>query len=383
MKIICSTNMPLVEEAFSNIGETTVIEGRNISAEDVKDADILATRSTTKVNRELLEGSKIKFVGTATIGIDHMDTEYMDTHGIKWCSAPGCNANSVSEYITAGLLHLAVKNNFSLDGKTIGVIGVGNVGKLVVQKAQALGMKVLQNDPPRQRAENSNQFVSLDKILHESDIITLHVPLIKEGQDATYHLADDDFFAKMKNNTIFIDAARGAIVDTPALLKAMDKGIVSHCILDTWEGEPGLNPELLKRVDIGTPHIAGHSYEGKVTGTIMVFEEACKFFNIQTNWNYEELMPPPLVPEISIDSIEHHNDEYVLEKIVSEIYDIKSDDAKLRKILEYNEKDAKIYFDSLRKNYPVRREFRFTTVKGRNIPDKLKNKIIQLGFKTE
>ncbi len=372
--------MPLVKEAFSTIGEATILEGRTITANDLKDADIFATRSTTKVNKQLLAGSKIKFVGTATIGIDHMDTDYMENNGIKWCYSPGCNANSVSEYLVAGLLHLARKHNFTLEGKTIGVIGVGNVGKLVVEKAEALGMRVLQNDPPRERAEKGTQFVSIEQIIQESDIITVHVPLTKDGTDATYHLINSDFFSKTKANLIFIDAARGPIVDTPALIEAIDSGKVPYCIMDTWEGEPDLIQELLDKVDIGTPHIAGHSYEGKVQGTIMVFEQACEFFGIKSNWNPEPFMPPPIVPELSIDA-KGLEDEAVLEKLISQVYDIIADDNNLREISELTGSNRKAHFDKLRKSYPMRREFRFTKVTGVNISEKLRSKITALGFK--
>lgn len=372
--------MPLVKEAFSTIGEATILEGRNITAADIKDADIFATRSTTKVNEDLLTGSKIKFVGTATIGIDHMDTTYMEENGIEWCYSPGCNANSVSEYLVAGLLHLAHQHHFTLEGKTIGVIGVGNVGKRVVKKAEALGMRVLQNDPPRERAENSSQFVSLDKIIQESDIITVHVPLTKDGVDATYHLADSKFFKQCKQGLIFIDAARGPVVDTPALINAIDSRKISHCIMDTWEGEPDLVQELLDKVDIGTPHIAGHSYEGKVQGTIMVFEQACEFFGIDSNWDPEPFMPEAIVPEISINAT-GLDDEEALQQIVSRIYDITVDDSNLRKISAKVGVDRKAHFDALRKSYPVRREFRFTTVTGENLSPRLKEKIINLGFK--
>ncbi|MCK5528286.1 MAG: 4-phosphoerythronate dehydrogenase [Kiritimatiellae bacterium] len=380
MKIICSTNMPLVKEAFSTIGEATILEGRTITADDLKDADIFATRSTTKVNEALLAGSKVKFVGTATIGIDHMDTDYMESNNIKWCFSPGCNANSVSEYLVAGLLHLARKHSFTLEGKTIGVIGIGNVGKRVVKKAEALGMRVLQNDPPRERAENSSQFVSLEKIVQESDIITVHVPLTKDGIDATYHLADSKFFAKCKQDLIFIDAARGPVVDTPALISAIDGGKVSYCIMDTWEGEPDLIQELLDKVDIGTPHIAGHSYEGKVQGTIMVFEQACEFFGITSDWDPEPFMPEAIVPEISIDA-KGRQDEEVLQEIISKIYDIKVDDSDLREISSKIGDDRKAHFDKLRKSYPMRREFRFTTITGKNMSQTLKDKISKLGFK--
>ena len=184
MKTVCTLNMPYAEDAFSTLGETIALEGRSICAADVKDIDLLATRSTTNVNAQLLDGSKVRFVGTATIGTDHLDIDYLEKRGIHWCYSPGCNANSVSEYITTALLCLADRHRFRLRGKTMGIIGVGNVGRKVVEKAEALGMKVLQNDPPRQRAEpDNNSFCDLDTLLEESDIVTTHVPITKEGQD--------------------------------------------------------------------------------------------------------------------------------------------------------------------------------------------------------
>ena len=306
MKIICATNMPLVMEAFSSLGEARILEGRDITAADVKDVEILALRSTTRVNRELLEGSRVRFVGTATIGTDHLDLEYFKQAGIQWCFAPGCNANSVSEYVTAALLALGERHGITLAGKTLGVIGVGNVGSRVVKKAQALGMRVLMNDPPRERSQksevrsqsttprtlNPDAFVSLDQVLTEADIITVHVPLTKEGKDKTYHLADANFFCKARKGLIFINAARGPVVDTPALLKALDAGQVSHVVLDTWEGEPAYRPDMLARVDIGTPHIAGHSFEGKVMGTVMVYRAACEFLGVPATWSHEALKRP-------------------------------------------------------------------------------------------
>lgn len=381
--------MPYACEAFSTLGEVVVMDGRAITANDVAGADILAIRSTTNVDRNLLDGSSVKFVGTATIGTDHLDIDYLDKAGIKWCYAPGCNANSVSEYVTAALLCLANRYFLTLEGKIIGVIGVGNVGSFVVKKARTLGMDVLQNDPPRERQEKSSVishqssgfspslFVCLDRVLEEADIVTLHVPLTMEGPDATFHMANEAFFTKMKPGCIFLNTARGAVVETDALLMALGKRIVSHAIVDTWEGEPAYRKDLLERIDIGTPHIAGHSFEGKVMGTVMVYRETCRFLGVEPAWTPDELLPPPLVPELKIDA-GRRRDEEVLWDIVRKVYDIEADDHHLRQ--EQKDMDHAAYFDHLRRNYPVRREFRFTRVILKNATASLEKKVSGLGF---
>ncbi|MEI6809744.1 MAG: 4-phosphoerythronate dehydrogenase, partial [bacterium] len=287
MKIICSGNMPFAKEAFSTIGEAVVIPDQTISTDTVRDADILAIRSTVRVNSKLLEGSNVKFVGTATIGFDHIDTAYLGSRNIRWCAAPGCNANSVSEYVVSALLCLSQRHGFHIAGKTMGIIGVGHVGSLVAMKAKALGMNVIYNDPPRERVEGNDevQFVPLDKLLRKADIVSLHVPLTREGPDATLHMANKDFFASMKHGSLFINCARGPAVETAALLDAMSRNVVARSVIDTWDPEPAYPQELMTRVNIATPHIAGHSFEGKVMGTLMVYREACRHMGIEPTWN--------------------------------------------------------------------------------------------------
>lgn len=376
IKTVCSANMPYVKEAFSTLGKTIVLDGRSIQASDVKDADLLAIRSTTKVNRDLLDGSCVRFVGTATIGTDHLEKEYLGKNGVEWCYSPGCNANSVSEYIAAALLTLAVRHSIDLKNKTIGVIGVGNVGRIVAKKAEILGLRVLRNDPPRARAEHSSEeFVEIDQVLKEADIITMHVPITKTGRDATYHMVDESFLEKAKPGVIFINAARGPVVDTDALLSAIESGTVSHTVIDTWEGEPDFNKHLLNKADIGTPHIAGHSFEGKVTGTVMVYKEACRFLGIEPTWSPDSLLPEPIVPEITIDA-KGRNDTNILRDIVHRVYNIEADDKHLRDFGS----DHAAHFDSFRSNYPMRREFRFTQIKVINASISLKTKIVNLGF---
>jgi len=380
MKTVCCSNMPFAAEAFQSLGAVLARDGRAITPADVRNADLLAIRSTTRANAALLDGSRVRFVGSGVIGTDHLDIPYLERRGIRWCSAAGCNANSVSEYLTAALLCLAVRHGFALKGKTLGVIGVGNVGRQVVQKAEALGMKVLQNDPPRQRAEGGSAFVSLDRVLAEADIVSLHVPLTAEGPDATRNLADAMFFARMKPGCLFINAARGGVVVTDALLTAMDRGIVAHAVIDCWEGEPAFRQDLLARADLATPHIAGHSFEGKVMGTVMVYREACRFLGVAPSWSHEPLMPPPLVPSLTV-SAAGRRTEAVLYDLVKPVYDIEADDVRLRAGAVADDKARASHFDRLRKDYPMRREFRFTRVA---IPDSptLAAQAAALGFQT-
>jgi erythronate-4-phosphate dehydrogenase len=399
MRIVCATNMPFAEEAFSTLGEVTVLEGRTITARDIKDAEILAIRSTTRVDRSLLEGSRVRFVGTATIGTDHMDLAYFERAGLAWCYAPGCNANSVSEYVVAALLCLGQRHGLRLEGKTMGVVGVGNVGSRVVQKARALGMRALLNDPPRERQERGGRqseikepgtefsgrleggpFVPLDEVLKEADIITLHVPLTEAGPDATLHMADAVFFRSARRGVIFLDAARGAVVDSDALLTAMDQGLVGHAVLDTWEHEPQFRRDALSRVDIGTPHIAGHSFEGKVIGTVMVYQAACRFLGVNPAWSPGVLMPSSPVRRSNADGL-GRSDEEVLWEVVRQVYDITADDRRMRAANAADDVVRGEAFDRLRREYPDRREFPCTEVTLRNASCGLAFKLERLGFR--
>lgn len=369
MKTVCCANMPFAAEAFSTLGETVVKDGRHIRADDAKDADVLAIRSTTRVNAALLDGSRVRFVGTATIGTDHMDIPWIEQRGIAWSFAAGCNANSVSEYVTAALLRLATRHGFDLRGLTLGVIGVGNVGARVVEKGLALGMRVLPNDPPRARAGEcvktadgqTPAFAPLETVLAESDIVTLHTPLTRDGADATFHLAGADFFARLKSGAIFINAARGAIADTDALLAARRAGRVRHLVVDCWEGEPAFRADLLAAADLATPHIAGHSYEGKVMGTVMVYRAACAALGLKPAWSMEGRWPAPLVPEIGL-TVFDLPERALLDGIVRRVYDIEADDARLRALAGLPDDARAAGFDRLRREYPMRREFRFTRV---------------------
>lgn len=380
MKIVCDHNMPMAKEAFATLGDVTVLDGRSITPADVADAEILAIRSTTKVHRALLDGSRVRFVGTATIGTDHMDIPHLEERGIRWCSAAGCNANSVSEYLVSALLHLACRHGFELRGRTIGIVGVGNVGRRVAAKAEALGMRALLNDPPRRRAEDTagEIFVPLARLAAESDIVTFHVPLTKSGVDRTVGMADSAFLASLKPGCILINAARGPVLEGEALLAALASRRVAHAVLDTWEGEPGFRSDLLAAVDIGTPHIAGHSYEGKVMGTVMVYREACAFLGVSPAWSHEPAMPAPPVPRLRCDAAGRPERESLWE-IVRAVYDVREDDRLLRAAPPDPAERAR-YFDKLRKDYPVRREFTCTTVELQGATADLARTVTGIGF---
>jgi erythronate-4-phosphate dehydrogenase len=377
MKIVMDENVLFGKETFSLIGEVSSFSGREITPEVIKDADMLVVRSVTKVNEELLKDSSVKFVGSATAGIDHVDTEYLKSRGIGFASAPGSNSNSVAEYIMAGLLLLDKKRKISLEKISLGVVGVGNVGSKVVEKAQGLGIKVLQNDPPLKRETKDAVFLELDELMN-CDVITLHVPLSYEGADKTFKLFDENRINKMKRGSVLINTARGKVVEQSALKNALKKEHLSRAVLDVWEGEPDIDKEMLEMVDIGTSHIAGYSYDGKVKGTRMVFDAICDFFSLDTEW--EVKLPPPEVPYI--EKIVNENDSFseILFDIVFRVYDVREDDRNLRQILNLEGQEKRKFFDGLRANYHVRREFFNTELELKTENKKLKDSFRALGF---
>ncbi len=359
MKIIVDENIPFAREAFSTIGDVTLVHGRNIPS--LKDTDVLVVRSITSVNEELLRGSPVKFVGTSTIGVDHIELAYLKKNNIGFASAPGSNSNSVSEYIIAALLVYTGEKGIELKGKSIAVIGVGNVGSKVVKKCETLGMKVLKNDPPLREKTGDRAFLPLNDVMH-ADFVTLHVPLTRSGKYPTYHMVNEDFLAGMKG--VLINTSRGSVVNELVLSEALDKNIEA-AILDVWENEPDINTKLAKRVS-GTPHIAGYSYDGKVNGAQMMYDAVCGYFGIEPVWKAADILPPGKSITCS-----GGKDEDVLRDAVKQVYDIEQDYA----AFQSNMAD----FDRLRKEYPVRREF-FTTEVTAECNDSLKEKLEGLGF---
>lgn len=380
MRIIADSNNPLAAEAFATLGEVAALPCGNITREILRDAELLVCRSTVKVNADLLDGTAVRFVGTATIGIDHMDTAYMDARGIRHCSAPGCNADSVADYLTAALLLAGQKLGVSLEGKTLGVIGCGNVGSRVVRRARALGMAVIENDPPLARQTGDPRYRPLDEVF-AADFITLHTPLTKEGPDKTRHLADADFFARMRPGAVLINASRGAVVDGAALAAALDSGRLAAALLDVWEGEPSPDPALADRVLLATPHIAGHSYDGKVNGTLSIYRQACAFLGAAPAFDPAPLLPAPNVPELKINAA-GRTDEDVLREAVFGVYPILEDDARFRAAMRLEDPKARAAaFSKLRKEYPYRREFAFTTLRVSGAGAGLLEKLNGLSFK--
>ncbi len=361
MKIVADGNIPFVRECFSSIGEVKVVDGRQITPESVHDVDILLVRSITPVNEKLLAGSKVKFVATATIGFEHVDVDYLKSRNISFASAPGSNANSVAEYIVAALLSVGTKHKITLEGKSIGIVGVGNVGSNVAKKCLALGMRVKLNDPPLSRQTGDPKYQPLQE-LFGCDFITLHTPLTFEGGDKTFHLAEEKFFASLKPGCVFINTSRGGVHDTVALKAAIRNKKVGATILDVWENEPNIDCELLRAVDISTPHIAGYSLDGKIVGMIMIYKDACEYFRLEPKYRISKDFPPsPIVPQITIEKV-GADQQQVLYETVQQVYCIDRDDFNMREIAMVRPEKRGEFFDDLRKNYPVRREFQNTTV---------------------
>jgi erythronate-4-phosphate dehydrogenase len=379
MKIVADENIPYVKEAFRRLGDVHLVRGRDLNAAAVRDAELLLVRSVTKVNAKLLDGSAARFVATATIGTDHVDLDYLRQRGIIFASAPGSNANSVGEYVVAALLVLAQRHEFQLEGRTLGVVGVGNVGSRVVQKAQALGMRVLPNDPPLQRKTGDPRFLPLDT-LFKADVITCHVPLVRGGPDRTYHLVDDGFLKRMKPGSILFNSSRGEVVDEASLSQALVSGHLSAAVLDVWGGEPKIDVGLLDQVALGTPHIAGYSFDGKVNGTVMIYRAACEFLGLQPDWDPSPSLPKPPHPSITVNA-RSHDEEDVLRQVVRAIYDIEHDDRALRGLFQVTPAERGRFFDSLRQHYPVRREFFNTTVVAQGASDALRRKLVGIGLR--
>jgi len=379
MRIIADANIPFVSECFSSIGQVTVVGGRQITPSIAADADVLLVRSITPVGPELLTGSKVRFVGTATIGFDHVDRDFLEQNNIGFASAPGSNANSAAEYVIAGLLEVAQRHDLNLDGCSIGIIGVGNVGGRVARKCTALGMQVLLNDPPLQRQTGDVKYLPLEE-LFGCDFLTLHTPLTFDGPDKTHHLADESFFGTLKEGCVFVNASRGGVVDGGALKAAMRRGRLRAVVLDVWEKEPAIDVELLKMVDIGTPHIAGYSLDGKINGLIMIYRSVCEYFELQPKFDVGDFLPEPSVPQVKLNQRVGHEQDAVF-KAVREVYRIDQDDEKLRRVLDEPSEKRGAYFDGLRKNYAVRREFQNTRVILEDSRSRLAAKLEGIGFR--
>ncbi|PKO16759.1 4-phosphoerythronate dehydrogenase [candidate division BRC1 bacterium HGW-BRC1-1] len=370
MNILIDENIPFAPEAFASLGRVTTAAGRAITPEMVRDVEVLIVRSITRVDERLLVESRVGFVATATIGTDHVDLAYLQRRGMGFSSAPGSNAESVTQYVTAALFEAARAQGRSLSEMSIGVVGAGNVGSRVARNARALGMTVLVNDPPRARAEGNDGFVDLREAV-AADVVTLHVPLTKSGPDATAHLADAGFFGQMKPGSIFINTARGGVMDQAALAAGLQAGRPVLAVLDVWEDEPAVDPAMLASrckgdedapaVLIATPHVAGYSHDGKVRGTEMVYRAACDWLKTPAVWEASQVMPEAEVPRLELTTAGRSTLDLV-DEAVRAVYDIREDDAAFRALSNVPAEERAAFFDRLRKQYPVRREFSNTTV---------------------
>lgn len=374
MKIIIDDKIPYIHGAFEEVAEVVYLPGSKTTPEVVKDADAIVTRTRTICNEKLLAVSSVKFIATATIGFDHIDTDYCDKAGIKWTNAPGCNSKSVEQYIASTLMVLAETRNIKLKDLCIGVVGVGNVGSKVARIGELFGMKVLLNDPPRERAEGSASFVSMKEIIDEADIITLHVPLNLKGEDATFHMGNTEFFSELKKKPVLINSCRGEVVDTLDVKAALKNNQISGFVCDCWENEPDMDLELLALTEIATPHIAGYSKDGKATGTQMSVEAINNFFKLGLNNWQPSGVEAPANATIELDGSGMTQQETISKAILA-TYDIRNDDQTFRKNTEK--------FEQLRGDYPVRREFQAFAIVPKNISEETLEILKKLGFNVQ
>ena len=349
VKILVDENMPYARELFSRLGDVKAVPGRPIPEQELNDADALMVRSVTKVNPQLLDGKPVRFVGTATAGTDHVDDAWLAQAGIGFSAAPGCNAIAVVEYVFSALLLLAERDGFTLTDRTVGIVGVGNVGSRLQARLEALGVRTLLCDPPRADRGDDGDFLQLEALVRDADILTFHTPLFKDGPYKTHHLADEALIRSLKPGAILINACRGPVVDNAALLARLEAGQRLSAVLDVWEPEPDLNLALLARVDIGTAHIAGYTLEGKARGTTQVFEAFSEFIGQRQQVALDTLLPAPAFGRLTL-----HGplDQATLKSLVHLVYDVRRDDAPLRAVAGQAGE-----FDKLRKHYQERREW--------------------------
>lgn len=378
MKLVVDENISFAEEAFGSFGEIVLLNGRKIDNQILTDADALIVRSITNVNEDLLKNTKVKFVGTATIGTDHIDLDYLEKSNITFTSASGCNSYAVTEYVFCAVSNIITQKNINKKKPSIGIVGFGNIGTKIARYAKAMGLDVFISDPPLERAGNPQIFYQLEKIL-QSDIITFHVPLNMDGVDKTYHLLDEEKLKIVKPGTILINSSRGPVVDNNALLKRLKNENDIYTTLDVWENEPDFIPELLQNIIFGTPHIAGYSLEGKVNGTKMVYDALCNFLEETPAWT-------PVLPIVENNIIELENEQNhfeILASIFEKVYSIKEDDLLLRNSLNMTGEQKKIYFDKLRKDYKYRRELNNYKLQTRGGGQVRNDKLIELDWLKE
>jgi erythronate-4-phosphate dehydrogenase len=373
LTIVADENMPALEALFGHLGPIVRHPGRALRREDLQHAKILLVRSVTRVDRALLEGTPVRFVGTATIGTDHVDLTWLERQGIGFASAPGSNADSVVEYVLSSLLHLAVEQGFDLFDKVVGIVGVGNVGRRLQQRLQAMGLQVLLCDPPRADREGEEGFVDLATLLQQSDIVSVHTPLVKTGRWPSLHLLNAETLALLRPNAILLNTGRGPVIDNRALLACKQQRPDLTLVLDVWEHEPEVDPRLAALCAIATPHIAGYALDGKVRGSWMLYQALCEFLGLPASIKFEQVLPAARVAALTL----MPDAEPLIP--VRLVYDPFRDDRALRATLKLPPDERKKAFDQLRRNYPERREFLTLEVE---CSGALGAQLTALGFKT-
>lgn len=369
MKVVCDDNIPYLKGVLEPyVSEVLYLPGQGITNQDLRDADALIVRTRTTCNAELLSRTNVRFIATATIGFDHIDTRYCDAQGITWTNAPGCNSGSVKQYMAAVLAELSRMKETSLKGRTLGIVGVGNVGKKIVDVAHSLGMKVLLNDPPREHAEGGGAFVSLTRLLAESDIVSLHVPLETSGTYKTYHLMNKERLEMLRPDQIIVNASRGEVIYNQALASVLAHKRIAGAVLDVWENEPRVLPALLRLTDIATPHIAGYSRDGKANGTAMSVQALSKEFDFPLqNWHPEVNDPSGIPYDIHLSGV---NPDELIKQAILHAYPIAEDSSLFKRSPESFEKHRGAYWN--------RREFHAYTIQ--NAPESVKEAFRLLGF---
>ncbi len=382
MRIVADENIPLVEEFFAELGSVVRVAGRDMHPEMLKDANLLLVRSVTEVNQSLLQGSSVEYVGSATIGADHIDLDYLGQNGIGFSNAPGCNADSVVDYVLSALLNLAAETGVSVEQRNIGIIGVGNVGRRLQQRLQAMGCTVLLNDPPRAEQDGAEDFHSLDQLIQQCDTFCLHTPLTKGGAYPSYHLFDDARLAKLRHGSWLINAGRGGAIDNNALSKQLQRRRDLQVVLDVWEDEPHINTGLAQKVRWGTPHIAGYSVEGRSRGTEMIYQSVCDYLKRPVDQALSGLLPEPMLTSLELSK----QADDVARRLANLVYDLREDHQRLAQMIDQSQQsgiDNSLGqgFDLLRKTYPPRREFSSLEITGPGANGTVGRRLQSMGFK--
>ncbi|MDN3525448.1 4-phosphoerythronate dehydrogenase PdxB [Halomonas sabkhae] len=376
MKIVVDANVPQAQRCFGELGEVTRVPGREIDARTVRDADALVVRSVTRVDEALLAGSRLRFVGTCTIGTDHVDTRALAARGIGFASAPGCNAEAVVDHVLASLATQAERQGFTLGECRVGIVGVGNVGRRLLGRLQAMKIACLACDPPRADAEGSAGFESLDTLIDHCDVLCLHTPLVTQGPHATRHLLDTQRIAELAPGTLVVNAGRGDCVDGRALRSRLaGRGDIS-AVLDVWEDEPDIDAALSDLAAIATPHVAGYSLDGKLRGTHRIYRALAHHVGLPARLDVADLLPPPPVPRLVLDA--GLGSEEALRLCMRVVHDPRRDHDALR--LSARQQGMATGFDACRADYPLRREFASLTVELADAAAHLAEPLAAAGF---